>query len=44
LRGEGELDALLKGIAVDARMSITTWRGGTERVAFGMLERMSWAA
>jgi SAM-dependent methyltransferase len=44
LRGEAELNALLKGIAVDARMSVTTWRGGTERVAFGLLERLSWAA
>jgi SAM-dependent methyltransferase len=44
LRGEGELDALLKSIAVDGRMSIATWRGGSERAVFGMLERLSWAA
>lgn len=44
LRGESELEALLKGIAVDGRMSIATWRGGSERVAFGAVERLSWAA
>jgi len=44
LRGEGELDTLLKSIVVDGRMSIATWRGGSERAVFGMLERLSWAA
>jgi SAM-dependent methyltransferase len=43
LRGESEFAALLKGVAVDGRTSIATWRGGSERVAFAVLERLSWA-
>jgi hypothetical protein len=43
LRGEGELDALLKSSRVEGRSSVATWRGGSDRVAFGVLERLSWA-
>jgi SAM-dependent methyltransferase len=43
LRGESEIAALLKGVAVEGRIGISAWRGGSERVAFGVLERLSWA-
>jgi SAM-dependent methyltransferase len=43
LRGESEFAALLKGTAIEGRTGIATWRGGTERVVFAVLERLSWS-
>jgi SAM-dependent methyltransferase len=43
LRGEADLDGLLKNTRVEGRSSVVTWRGGSDRVAFGVLERLSWS-
>jgi hypothetical protein len=43
LRGEAEIEALLKDADVAGRSSVTAWRGGSDRVAFGVLERLSWS-
>jgi len=43
LRGEADLDGLLKNTRVEGRSSVVTWRGGSDRVAFCVLERLSWS-
>jgi SAM-dependent methyltransferase len=42
LRGEAEIEALFKAVRVDGRAGWSVWRGGTERVVFGVLQRLSW--
>lgn len=44
LRGEAELDTLFKATVVEGRLSLSIWRGGTDRVVFGAIQRLSWAA
>ncbi len=41
-RDEAALGALLEGAAVDGPTGAATWRGGSERATFGVIERLSW--